>query len=96
MSEEDKNFPSLYWTPKLHKVPFKHPFIAGSSKCTTKDLSCLLTKESIAECFHSFEIVDVFIISRAVSLRSSMDCQSSVSDEFRRFADFHSNISDEF
>ena len=44
MSEEDKNLPYLYWTPKLHKVPFKHHFIAGSSKCTTKDLSCLLTK----------------------------------------------------
>ena len=44
MSEEDKNLPYLYWTPKLHKVPFKHRFIAGSSKCTTKDWSCLLTK----------------------------------------------------
>ena len=44
MSEEDKNRPYLYWTPKLHKVPFKHRFIAGSSKCTTKDLSFLLTK----------------------------------------------------
>ena len=44
MSEEDKNLPYLYWTLKLHKVPFKHCFIAGSSKCTTKDLSCLLTK----------------------------------------------------
>ena len=44
MSEEDKNLPYLYWTPKLHKVPFKNRFIAGSSKCTTKDLSCLLTK----------------------------------------------------
>ena len=44
MSEEDKNVAYLYWTPKLHKVPFKHRFIAGSSKCTTKDLSCLLIK----------------------------------------------------
>ena len=44
MSEEDKNLPYLYWIPKLCKVPFKHHFIAGSSKCTTKDLSCLLTK----------------------------------------------------
>ena len=44
MSEEDKNISYLYWTPNLHKVPFKHCFIAGSSKCTTKDLSCLLTK----------------------------------------------------
>ena len=44
MSEEDKNLPHLYWTPKLHKIPFKHRFIAGSRKCTTEDLSCLLTK----------------------------------------------------
>ena len=28
----------------MHKSPYKHRFIAGSSKCTTKDLSCLLTK----------------------------------------------------
>ena len=44
MSEEDQNLPYLYWTPKLHKSPYKHRFISGSSKCTTKDLSCLLTK----------------------------------------------------
>ena len=44
MSEEDKILPYLYWTPKLHNVHFKHRFIAGSSKCTTKDLLCLLTK----------------------------------------------------
>ena len=44
MSEEDQNLPYLYWAPKLHKSPYKHRFIAGSSKCTTKDLSCLLTK----------------------------------------------------
>ena len=47
ISEEDQNLPYLYWTPKLHKSPYKHRFIAGSSKCTTKDLSCLLTKEII-------------------------------------------------
>ena len=41
---EDQNLPYLYWTPKLHRSPYKHRFIAGSSKCTTKDLSCLLTK----------------------------------------------------
>ena len=34
----------LSWTPKLHKSPVKHRFIAGSSKCTTKELSSLLTK----------------------------------------------------
>ena len=44
MSEEDQNLRYLYWTPKLHKSLYKHRFISGSSKCTTKDLSCLLTK----------------------------------------------------
>ena len=32
------------WTPKLHKSPVKHRFIAGSSKCTTKQLSSLSTR----------------------------------------------------
>ena len=40
MSEQGQNLPYLY----LHKSPYQHSFIAGSSKCTTKDLSCLLTK----------------------------------------------------
>ena len=44
MSEETKILPYLYLTAKLHQVPFKHRFIAGSSKCTTNDLSCLLPK----------------------------------------------------
>ena len=44
MSEEDHNLPYLYWTPRLHKSPYKHRFIAGSSKCTTKDLLFFLTK----------------------------------------------------
>ena len=44
MSKEDQNLPYLYWTPKLHKSFYKHWFVAGSSKCTTKGLSCLLTK----------------------------------------------------
>ena len=44
LSDDDKRLPYLYWTPKLHKSPGKHRFIAGSSKCTTKELSSLLTK----------------------------------------------------
>ena len=44
ISEEDQNLPTLYWTPKLHKSPYKHRFKAGSSKCMTKDLSCILAK----------------------------------------------------
>ena len=44
LSDDDKRLPYLYWTPKLHKSPVKHRFIAGSSKCTTTQLSSLLTK----------------------------------------------------
>ena len=44
LSDDDKRLPYLYWTPKLHKSPLKHRFIAGSSKCTTKQLFSLLTK----------------------------------------------------
>ena len=44
LSDDEKRLPYLYWTPKLHKSPVKHRFIAGSSNCTTKQLSSLLTK----------------------------------------------------
>ena len=44
LSDDDKRLPKLYWTPKLNKSPVKHRFIAGSRKCTTKQLSSLLTK----------------------------------------------------
>ena len=44
LSGNDKRLPYLYLTPKLHKSLVKHSFIAGSSKCTTKQLSSLLTK----------------------------------------------------
>ena len=39
LSDDDKKLPYLYWTPKLHKSPVKHCFIAGSSKCATKELN---------------------------------------------------------
>ena len=44
LSDNDKKLPYLYCIPKLHKSQVKHCFIAGSSKCTTKELSSLLTK----------------------------------------------------
>ena len=34
----------IYWIPKMHKNPYKHRFIAGSAKCSTKPLSILLRK----------------------------------------------------
>ena len=41
---EELDLSYIYWIPKMHKNPYKHRFIAGSSKCSTKPLSILLTK----------------------------------------------------
>jgi hypothetical protein len=41
--------PYLYWIPTLHKNPYKHRYIAGSNKCSTKPLSLLLTNILTAE-----------------------------------------------
>ena len=38
------DLPYIYWILKMHKNPYKHRFIAGSSKCSNKPLSVLLTK----------------------------------------------------
>jgi hypothetical protein len=42
--KESKDLPYLYWIPKLHKTPCKERYIAGSSTCSTKELSIHLTK----------------------------------------------------
>ena len=44
IDDKSNDLPCLYWTPKLHKSPYKQRYIAGSSKCSTKDLSIILTK----------------------------------------------------
>ena len=41
--EEMNKLPTLYWLPKMHKIPVGSRFIAASSACTTKPLSQLLT-----------------------------------------------------
>ena len=83
ISEEDQNLPYLYWTPKLHKSPYKHRFIAGSSKCTTKDLSCLLTKvlstikDGLVRYYNTKTsrngVNDMWILKNSTSLLSSLD-----------------------
>ena len=43
-NDEELDLPYIYWIPKMPKNPYKHRFIAGSSKCSTEHLSVLLTK----------------------------------------------------
>ena len=42
--KESEDLLYLYWIPKLHKTPCKERYIAGSSTCSTKELSIHLTK----------------------------------------------------
>ena len=43
VDEDHSKLPTLYWSPKLHKRPYKSRFIPNSSACTTTELSILLT-----------------------------------------------------
>ena len=43
VDEYHSKLPTLYWLPKLHKLPYKSRFIANSSSCTTIELYILLT-----------------------------------------------------
>ena len=40
--ENEAVLPKIFWIPKLHKDPFKFRFIAGASRCTTKQLSIII------------------------------------------------------
>ena len=37
-NNEELDLPYIYWIPKMHKNLYKHRFIAGSSKCSTKPI----------------------------------------------------------
>ena len=41
--EQHEQLPSFYWLPKLHKKTYNSRCTAASNKCTTKQLSSLLT-----------------------------------------------------
>ena len=43
VKERQDRLPTMYWLPKLHKIPYKARFIANSSSCTTTELSKLST-----------------------------------------------------
>ena len=43
-SGDELDLPYIFLIPKMHKIPYKHRLLAGSSKCFTKYLSILFTK----------------------------------------------------
>ena len=83
MSEEYQNLLYLYWTPKLHKSPYRNRLKGGSSKCRTKDLLCLFTKllltikdELVRYCNTKTSrngVNNMWILKNSTSLLSSFD-----------------------
>ena len=105
MSQEDQNLPYLYWTPKLLKSPYKRRFIAGSSKCKTKDLSCLLTKllstakdGLVRYCnakTNSNGVNNMWILKKSTTLLSSLDqldVRTATSVQAFDFSALHTSI----
>jgi hypothetical protein len=43
--------PYIYWIPNLHQNPYKHRYISGSSKCSTKPISL---HRYVKACFGNF------------------------------------------
>ena len=39
LSNKEKDLPTMYWIPKMHKNPIKHRFIVASKLCSTKQIS---------------------------------------------------------
>ena len=39
VNDDNKCIAKIFWNPKLHKIPYKARYIAGASKCSTKQLS---------------------------------------------------------
>ena len=97
LSEGDKRLPNLYWTSKLHKSPVKQRFVAGSSKCTTKQLSSLLTKiltvkKTGLEKYYSTKTTHIGVNNMWI-LQNSTNLLSSLGHlGLHRPTSFHSNI----
>ena len=67
--EQHERLPSFYWLPKLHKTPYGTRFIAASNRCTTKQLSALLTS-----CFKTI-ITRAGTINRLIDYRNRLCCK---------------------
>ena len=79
LSDDDKRLPFLYCTPELHKSSVNHRFVAGSSKCTTKQLLnkilTVMKTELVRYCSvktsHN-EVGSIWILKSSISLLLSL------------------------
>ena len=82
---------------------YKHRFIGGSSTCTTKDLSCLLTtkllstiKDRLVRYCHtktsSSGVNNMWILKNSTSLLSSLDVRTATSVQTFDFLTLYTSI----
>ena len=64
VDEGHSKFPTLYWVPKFHKIPYLSSFIANSNSYTTPELSITLTSCFTAIKNHVTKYCETVIIER--------------------------------
>ena len=61
VNEDHCRLPTLYWLPKLHKIPYKSRVIANFSHSLTTELAILSTLCLTAIKYHETNIVNNFM-----------------------------------
>ena len=56
LSEKEKDLPTMYWIPKMHKNPVKYRFIVASKCCSTKQLSTAVS--------NAFKLIHVYHVNK--------------------------------
>jgi len=69
INEEYNDLPSLYWILRLHKNPYRERYIAGSSTCSTKELSITMTTFYLQS-----KRGDNHIVTKSIHVVTSIKC----------------------
>ena len=83
IKEKQDKFPTLYWLPKFHKLPYKAHFIANSSSCTTTVLSKLLTSCLTAVKKHWIRYYDTVYERNGINYFWSIKTSNDVLNKFK-------------
>ena len=93
VDEDHSKLPTIYWLPKLHKRPYKSRFIANSSKCTTTELSILLTSCLTAIKNHVFKYCTTVYKRNNTNLFWSIKIPSEILNKLKSRVFLASNVS---
>ena len=89
--KESEDLSYLYWIPKHHKTPCKERYIAGSSTCSTKELSIHLTKILSAVKERQQKYCET-VYSRMWILKNSKDLLDNLKSRTFDFSTLHTTL----